>query len=227
MRRTRSFSYAEALAFLIERGVDEEAVHIGTIHEDSVSFLRKAVATHCERRPLRALHVGNFVGVSLAALSDVVIRHHPESVLVSVDPNLPHLGTEDPQSHVLALLDHFGLQRNNIVIPGYSLHRVANRTQAGTFADEPAGEHTLENLERLGVRFDLALIDGNHDLEYVRGELELLVRLLPGEALLMLDDIANEHTRIPELFEEVVAGRWPFEQVDRDRRIGVLRRTSP
>ena len=226
VRPTRPFSFDDAVALLVSRGVDEDTVRLASIAEPSLSFARAAIARHSPQRPLRALHVGNFVGVSLAALSDILVSRDPGSVVVSIDPNLHHHGVQDPQQHALALLDHFGLQHGNLVICGYSLHRTANKTNVGTFADRPACEGTLLSLERLGQRFDLAMIDGNHDADYVRGELELIIRLLGDGALLLLDDVFNPHTKIPELFEEIVnGGQWPLEEIDRDERVAVLRRT--
>lgn len=223
----RSFSYEEAVALLAGRGVDESIITLGSVSEGSFASVAEAVARHGPARPLRALHIGNFLGLSLAALSDIVVRHDSRSVIVSVDPNLRHHGIDDPQSHVMALLDHFGLQGNNVVICAYSMQRVENRTHVGTFADQPAGEHALANLERLGQRFDIAMVDGNHDANYVRGELETLARILDEGALLVLDDVANDHTQLPALFEEVVAdGSWPFEEAGRDGRLGILRRMA-
>ena len=224
------FSYGEAIAFLGTRGVSEEDVWKGTIPEDQFPVVAEAVRTHLPPRPLRALHIGNYLGLSLAALSDIVIEHDPKSVVVSIDPNLPHHGVHDPQSHVLALLDRFGMAGNNVVICGYSMERVENRTQVGTFADQPAGVDTLESLERLGHRFDLAFIDGNHGRDYVRGELAVLVRLLSEGGLVVLDDVFNEHVELPELYEEVLADdRWPFEKAGENERLGILRvgPTSP
>ncbi|HYH59530.1 MAG TPA: class I SAM-dependent methyltransferase [Thermoleophilaceae bacterium] len=220
----RPFDFEGAVAFLVGRGVEEPTIRLGAIGAESMSFARATITRHCPGRPLRVLHVGNFVGMSLAALSDIAVSHDPGSVVVSIDPNLDHLGVTDPQQHVLALLDHFGLERNNLVICGYSLNRVANETSAGTFADKPACDGTLASLERLGQRFDVALVDGNHDRDYVRRELEVLIGLLDDEGLLILDDISNVHTKLPELFEEVLGDdRWPLELVDRDERLGVLR----
>ena len=200
---------------------------MGSIPQASYAFVRKMVRKHCPQRPLRVLHVGNFVGVSLAGLSSVVVSHDPDSVVVSIDPNLSHLGVDDSQSHVLALLDHFGLQDSNLVICGYSLDRSTNETQAGTFADHPAGEHTLGSLAALGAQFDLALIDGNHDGDYVRRELDALMPLLPEGALLILDDVANEHTDLPQLYAELLSGgHLPLRAVGNDKRLGILRRTA-
>jgi hypothetical protein len=190
-------------------------------------FVAETVAREAPRRPLRVLHVGNFVGVSLAGVSDIVTRHDPQSVVVSIDPNLAHLDVEDPQSHTLALLDHFGLQRNNLVICGYSLERTANETKAGTFPDTPACEHALESLERLGQRFDLALIDGNHLAPYLRRELDLLVRMVSEAGLLVLDDVTDHFPDVQDLVEAIAAdASWPLEKIGQDDRLGILRRTA-
>ncbi len=212
---------------LVGRGVDEDLIRLSSIDASSLRFIEETVAREVPRGPLRALHVGNFVGVSLAAVSSIVVRHHPESVVVSIDPNLPHLDVQNPQGHVLALLDHFGLQDNNIVIPGYSLERALNETKAGTFEDQPACEHTLRSLGRLGQRFDLALIDGNHLGHYLRREIDILVRLMSEGALLLLDDVTAHFPDVRDLFDAIAADRsWPLEKIGQDDRLGVLRKTA-
>jgi hypothetical protein len=207
--------------------VDEQIIRLSSIPERNLQFVGAAIAQNCPRKALRVLHVGNFVGVSLVALSDFVIQHHPGSLVVSIDPNLPHLGVHSPQDHALALLAQFGMQRNNILICGYSLNRTDNKTKLGTIAAAPACEHTLENLERLGHRFDLALIDGNHSADYLRGELTVLVRLLTAGALLILDDVSKSYPHLQDLFNEVVSSpAWPLEKVAHNGTIGLLRRTE-
>ncbi len=214
------------MSVLVGRGLSENTVRLGSVPEQHLRFVGETIARHAQPALLRALHVGNFVGVSLAALSDIVARHSPESVVVSIDPNLDHLGVHDPQRHTLALLDHFGLRRHNILICAYSLQREANRTHAGIFAEQPAGENALTGLELLGNRFEVAMIDGNHDGGYVRREVEVVVRLLSDGALLILDDVSPAHPHLRELFDELAQdSAWPFEKIDQDSRIGILRRT--
>ena len=226
-RQAAAFSFEEAVAVLVRRGVEEDLIRLSSIGEGSLRFVAETVTREAPRRPLRVLHVGNFVGVSLAGVSDIVARHDPQSVVVSIDPNLAHLDVENPQSHALALLDHFGLQRSNVVICGYSLERTANETKVGTFPDTPACEHTLESLERLDQRFDLALIDGNHQAPYLRRELDVLIRMLSEGGLLVLDDVTAHFPDVRELFEAIAAdASWPLEKIGQDERLGILRRTS-
>jgi len=133
---------------------------------------------------VRALHVGNFVGVSLCHLSWLARERHPDSTVVSIDPNIAHREIEDPQAHVVALLHHFGLLANNLIIPGYTLEQTAGEATTGNIeADHLAGlacENVLAALEHLcGPRFDLVLLDGNHEQSYLAREFAALGGLLP------------------------------------------------
>jgi hypothetical protein len=219
------FAYEDAIDLLVRRGVREDDVRLSSIDEDAMRLVGETIARHAPRGPLRALHVGNFLGVSLAALSDILVRHDAGSVILSVDPNLSHLGIENPQGHVLALLDHFGLQRHNLVICAYSLDRRANETKVGVVPDEPAAENALESLARLGQRFDVAMLDGNHNGGYVRRELEVLVPMLSPGALVILDDVSDHFPDVRDLFEEVATdSSWPLERIRQSAHIGFLRR---
>jgi predicted O-methyltransferase YrrM len=201
------FAYEATVKFLRERGVDEHVIRLGSIDALSMRFAAATIDRHARPGPLRVLHVGNFVGVSLVVLSAIVVGRDPGSVVVSIDPNKTHLGVDDPESHVRALLERFGVADNNRVVRGYTL-------------DGP-----FDDLEARGERFDVALIDGNHDPDYLRGELEALVHLVEPGGLLILDDVTNTYEGVRRLFHEVAASReWPFEPVTRNVRLGILRR---
>ena len=58
-------------------------------------------------RPLVALHVGNFLGVSLSHFVKYVCQRNEKSVVVSIDPNIQHQGVEFPQNHVISILKSF------------------------------------------------------------------------------------------------------------------------
>jgi len=63
-------------------------------------------------RPQIALHIGNFVGISLAYLTCFLAEQHCDSLVVGVDPDVPHRGIRHPQEHVAALLTACGLENN-------------------------------------------------------------------------------------------------------------------
>jgi hypothetical protein len=231
----RRFSYEDAVASLTARGLDEQAVRLGSIPPASLEFVRASIATGFRPGvPLLALHIGNFVGVSLAALSSATVDVDAGSRTISIDPNMPHLGIDDPQSHALALLGRLGLQSANLVICGYTLEKtpgtdgvpVEDYDAAEAWEREPACENALPNLERLRLSFDVALMDGSHIGTYARRELQVVARMVRPGGLLFLDDVDDNWQEIAELFSEASAGAGPFERCGHDGRVGVLRRRS-
>jgi predicted O-methyltransferase YrrM len=183
-------------------------------------------------RPLLALHIGNFVGVSLAYLSDVLRAIHPGSRIFSIDPNITHRGVVDPARHAFALLGHFGLSELNVVITGYTLERnVGDDSEldpAETHAAEQRCEQVLPNLAAVvGRRFDLVLIDGNHDGRYLTRELEQVRRLLRPHGLLVVDDVDETEWRLVAETFDCAAASGGFDELGRDGRIGVLRHADP
>jgi methyltransferase family protein len=228
----RRFSYDEAVAFLVGRGLDESAVQRGSIGPESLSFIQATIASHFPAgAPIRGLHVGNYVGISLAAFSEALVGVDRRSLTVSVDPNLTHHGATNPQGHVLALLDELGLLGSNVVICGYTFERTPGVTiDSGEVGFEwrsgTACENVLPNLRALGARFDVALVDGCHIGAYARREVELLGELLHPDALLFLDDATPSWEEIQELFADAAEGPLPFERAGYDGRVGVLRRTA-
>jgi hypothetical protein len=231
----RRFDYEDAVRTLVARGLDEDAVRIGSIPAESLGFVHDAIAAEFPAEtPLQALHIGNFVGVSLAGLSAAVLGVSRDSLVVSIDPNIPHIGIDEPQSHVLALLAHFGLQRANLVACGYTLEKtpgsdaldVAGYDPAAAWEHEPAGENALLHFQRLGARFDLALVDGSHIGDYARRELRILGQMIRPGGLVFLDDVSESWSELLDLFAEATSspGAWPFERAGYDGRVGILRR---
>jgi len=181
--------------------------------------------------------VGNFVGISLAALSwslfDFAAPGATPQVL-SVDPNIPHNDIANPEQAVMAVLNHFGYQRFNMIICGYSLEKSLGNEGVGTDAYDPraafdselACENVLISLAELGVELDVAVVDGSHNAAYLRRELEVIVPMLRVGGLLVLDDVTDVWAGIRDLFGEIGSpdSPWPLEIIDHDGRIGVLRR---
>lgn len=230
----RAFDYTEGLGLLVARGCDEEAARSGSIQDGSLRFIAKTIEERLPgTTPLNALHVGNFVGLSLASLTSTLVRRNPSSTVVSIDPNIPHLGVQHPQDHVLALLTHFGLQHNSLLICGYTLEKVLGNDALrmtdydplSAFAGEVACEGALESLNRLPVSFSVAVIDGNHDASYLRRELQVVDSMLDQGGLLFLDDVSAVWQGIRELFKELGGdSSSSFEQVGYDGRVGALRK---
>ncbi len=191
----------------------------GSIPAQSLGYIAERVVERLPSgRPLRALHIGNFVGVSLCYLSWLVTDRHPESVVVSIDPNAAHRGIEDPQSHALALLHHFDLLRTNVVVRGYTVGWTPGEQLS---ADGVACENVLSSLARLGAsRFDLVLLDGNHEESYLARELEALRPLLGSGSIVVFDDL-DVWEGVRRVFERMVA-QEQFVSLGQDGRVGIL-----
>src|SRR5262245_58913996 len=80
---TPEFTFEGAISFLKERGLDEFHLREGTIPPSSLNFLVNKLHeqnwAHIQHQ-IVALHVGNFVGVSLAALASTLRNINPESL---------------------------------------------------------------------------------------------------------------------------------------------------
>jgi hypothetical protein len=218
----------ESIRFLVGRGLDPVQVREGSIPATSLHYIAETIPDRLPSgRPLHALHVGNFVGVSLSYITSLVLERHPESVVVSVDPNIPHREVEDPQSHAFALLEHFNMLSRNLIINGYTLQRGDESiTHAEDYGRAAACENVLSSLYDLaGPSFDLVLIDGNHEEEYLSREIAAIRRLLTADGIVVLDDIVD-WPGVAAVFERVAADER-FVRLGDDGRVGILQLQGP
>jgi methyltransferase family protein len=211
--------YEEAIRFLVERGLDEDQVREGSMPEASLSFTAELLGDRLPPgRPLFALHVGNFVGASLAYFTWLLRERDPSSVVVSIDPNIAHRGVDDPQAHALALLHHFGLLANSVIVPGYTLEQNA----AGSPSDL-ACEQVLASLGRVsGGRYDLVVLDGNHSQDYLEREFAAVRELLAEDSIVVFDDVTEgSWDGVVEVFGQALQN-GSFADLGQDGRVGVL-----
>lgn len=228
------FDYAGAIEYLGAQGCDIMQVREGSMPEESLRYLASFLDASAGR-PLNGVHVGNFVGVSFAYFASAIQAIHPDSILVGIDPNIPHRGVQNPQSKTMSLLNHFGLQRNAAILTGYTLEK--NAMDDGKDYQTPHAEYKMSDfsaaegscemqlslLDRLCPRlFDFALIDGNHDGEYLSREIGMMDGLLKNKGLLFLDDVSLAWHEIERVFEKVDGAA--YTKLGRDGRVGVLRK---
>lgn len=223
--------YNAMISFLKSRGLPEEHLRDGTIPPGSLAFIIAEVSDLLPPAPAEGylgLHVGNFVGISLATVTGILASLHPSSVTVSIDPNLTHRGIDHPQDHVLALLSQFHLQSHSLVIGGYSTSKsisndgvtFADYDPATAFATEVACENCLASLGRFSAgKFHLVLVDGNHEGDYVARELKALAPLLAKGAILIMDDINAAWDEIASIFASLE--NYGFETGPSDGRVGL------
>lgn len=223
------FSVEGAVRFLTARGLDEPTVREGSIPQESLDYVHTFLRSELgEAGPVLALHIGNFVGVSLAWLTDALRSLSPGSRVFSIDPDITHRAVERPATHVFALLGHFGLLESNVVISGYTLEQGVGDDNAlepaRAVEAEQRSEQVLRSLGDLASRrFRLILIDGNHDARYLERELEQVRRLLSPGGLLVLDDVDEATWDLVAAIFDRLAGEGDFEELGRDGRLGILR----
>jgi hypothetical protein len=237
------FDHEAAIGFLVENGLSEGQVRAGSMPREALEFVGEMLVEHLPEGPLLGLHVGNFVGVSLAHLTSIMRDKDEKALVVSVDPGMPHRGIEAPDRAALRLLDRFGLTTNSLMVTGYTLGRslrddgyvfeefvppraISEEAAATALKDDAACEQVLPNLARLlAGRFDLAVLDGNHDGEYLREELRYVdVALRPG-GLLVIDDIGTTFWGgVKAAFEDLSSKEGGYIHLGNNGRVGVLAR---
>lgn len=233
----KAFSHTDLLDFLEARGLDRDQVRQGSIPEPSLAFLASILKEkHDGQEIIRGLHVGNFLGVSLAYLTNTAIEVHANSVVVAIDPNLEHRGIMHPQDHVCALLEHLGLSENVLLCCGFShAKNVGNDGRnylencrfleseeiAQKITKEHAPHGVFDNLKKLAqTPFDFALIDGNHESVYVEEELRKLHPLMKKGGHVFMDDISEGWPMLKQVFER--SSSKLFRVSEADGRVGVL-----
>lgn len=228
----RANDYLAELGYPLERNPD--GCFAGTLSESSLAYCASFLREQFTGAPLLGLHVGNFIGVSLAYLARVVQKLHPESLIVSIDPNVQHRAVKNPLNVVVGLLNHFGLQNNAMLLTGYSLEPGAyyevhpeksqeDNTLTRFFDRGQSCAQQLKGLEKLASRsFDFFLIDGNHEAEYLAREIDSADRLLKPGGLLILDDVYPFWPEIQRTYKAIDRNR--YDRVGTDGRVGVLKK---
>lgn len=218
---TSRFDYDQTVKLLVARGLDEEVVRFNSILEPHLDFIRDTMVERLRLpRPLIGLHVGNFLGISLTAFADALRTIEPDSTVIAVDPNIDTPGLPNPQQHVIASLASCGLLDSVLLITGYSFERTEHN---GGLPD--SGVDVLPRLGRLGLRFDAALVDGNHLGSTVSRELQWLQPRLNSGGLVFLDDVTDSWHEIRDVFNAVAGDESTgYRALGHDGRIGVLQR---
>jgi hypothetical protein len=226
--------YEKAIAFLVARGLSETEVRQGSIRLASLRFPRQHVFRRFGSCPTKALHVGNFVGVSLVFLAESLVSQNTESLVVSIDPNLCCLGIINPQQHASALISACGLQRNVMIIAGYPGRKSVSNDGVvhgeydpqHEFNAEAACEESLQNLSRLCLprSFDIVMMDGNHDADYLVTEIQHALPLIKPRGFLILDDVGGWWAEIGRVFKNIHS--LGFNAIATDGRVGVAQATA-
>jgi hypothetical protein len=225
------FIYSNLINFLEARGIPRHHLLEGSIPEKSLKFLAETLIEQMPKnQPLMAVHIGNFVGVSLTFLTAILTGINSESRVIGVDPNLTHRGVADPQSHVAALLTACKLQRNVMLVAGYSSRKSISNDGVVFDGYDPVlqissefgCEDCIASLAELAPRqFDLVLMDGNHEAKYLQDELIMARRILRPGGLVVLDDVDIWWKELKAVFSRI--GDLGFRAIGENGRIGIAR----
>jgi hypothetical protein len=224
-------SYDDIVKELVEKNIDRDQILSGSIPESYLNEIAGIIKESFGNQPIVGLHIGNFVGVSLVYLSGILINFNNRNHIVSIDPNIPHRGVDNPQSKVLYLINKYGLNNNISILNGYTLSKsISNDGNDYTKYDpiennsnEYSCENQLEMLNRISNEsFSYAIIDGNHEGDYLSSELFKIQKLICRKGLIIIDDVSEGWPEIKKLYESIHDSN--LEKIFADDRIGVLRK---
>lgn len=228
---SKTLSYASLVDSVVETGLSREQVLQGSIPELSLLEMFQVIQHQYSNSALLGLHIGNFVGISLVYLTRLLIELNPKTHIIAIDPNIPHRGIRNPQEKVLYLLYQYGLTKNVSLLTGFSLEKnISNDGNEYTsynplhhYNAEYSCENQLEFLKTiLGSSLSFAVLDGNHDQEYLQREISIIESLLCENGLIILDDVSEGWKEIKKTYD--TADTFRFEKIFANGRIGILKK---
>lgn len=226
--RASDITRNECVMLLGEWGLDTTQIDEGSIPERDLNEICNTIQGL--QQPVCGIHVGNFVGVSLAYVATRLKKMNKRSTIISIDPDLPHRGIFNTEQKVTKLLRVLDIQDVVIRITGYTMEKSRSNdgfTFAGYdptqhFLEEDAPEYQLRNLLKiLEGKVDFVMIDGNHDPNYLEAEVRVCHQLLPAGGVVFLDDIDIHWPALRDRFERL-AKEQIFSATHIGTRTGVL-----
>jgi|GEM_PF-1377186 len=219
--------YQGVINYLVNKGVTLHHVSEGSVPEKSLSFICSIVFNNFEGK-LNLLHIGNFVGVSLVYLAEKAKRHNPDSLVIGIDPNIPHREVINPQNFVLKLVNECNLTRNVMIVTSYSrLKSVSNDgvvygkyDPVDSHDKEISCENAISNLTKITDHaFHAAFLDGNHEADYLEKEIIGILPLIAPNGYIILDDVDNNWGEIKAVFEKLPS--FGLKSLQCDGRVGI------
>ena len=113
----------------------------------------------------------------------------------------------------------------NLIINGFTLERSDDEALTEEACLRAAAcENVLSSLHDLGQRFDLVVIDGNYEEDYLGREIAAIRGLLADNGIVVLDDI-TAWPGVAAVFKRV-SGDGSFVKLGDDGRIGIIQLQS-
>lgn len=214
------FCYEDAVQSLIREGFDETAIRHGSIPEKSLTCVGGYLFQQFNdsKREVLGLHIGNFVGISLSYFAALVKQLTNNARIVAIDPNISHRGIHHPHERVIELLKRYDLLDLCLFISGYSMAPPENPQN---------GYNALANLTMFTKEsFDFVVIDGNHDIEYLKTEVTAIRKLLKPGGSIIFDDVNIAYVEIWSYIQQLKEDRT-LEFMFEDGRIACFKKKRP
>lgn len=226
--------YENSIKFLVEKGLKESHVLEGSIPLSSLQEIDNVLKKELFGKSYPVgLHIGNFLGVSLACLTYSIKNISNDNCLViSIDPNISHRNIDNPSKYCNEILFRNKLTKISLVLNGYSGEKsisndgvtFENYDPTTNFNEEFAPENVIKNLTSLiPKRIDVVLIDGNHDADYLRNEVNDILPLLKNGSIIIFDDIDPIYWKnLFDVFTEFSLENY-FSRLYANNRIAILK----
>jgi hypothetical protein len=220
-------NYQAVIDYLVNKGVSLHHVSEGSVPEKSLSFITSIIFNNFKGK-FNFLHIGNFVGVSLVYLAEKAKSHNPDSLVIGIDPNIPHREVVNPQHLVLKLINECKLTHNVMIVTSYSrLKSVSNDgvvygkyDPADSHDEEISCENAISNLTKIADNsFHAAFLDGNHEADYLEKEIIGILPLIAPNGYIILDDVDNNWSEIKAVFEKLPS--FGLKSLQCDGRVGI------
>jgi predicted O-methyltransferase YrrM len=224
----QNYSYDSSVDYILKNfEISEFDIRDGSIPENSMEFACEAIKSVFKNDSIAAIHIGNFIGVSLAYLTNYLKNLNNNSFVISIDPNIPHRKVINPQYVVNSVLSNFDLEKNTLLINSYSgdfNDYIESRTNSNiTYCYENgyAPLDALGKLLKLNNNFiHVAFVDGNHEKSSLIYEVETIHKLLTKGGLLVLDDVTDYWYEVKEVYESIE--KVGFQKWLYDERVAIL-----
>ena len=163
--------------------------------------------------PVKGVHIGNFVGISLCYFASRLKEVCSDSLIIAIDPNIPHRGIQRPDDITAKVLRKFRVENMVLRLTGYSIKKCLSNDSINYtgdydpythFQDEVSSQYQLLNLLKIGRSWlDFAIIDGNHEGEYLSKEIMVSYALLRNGGHLYIDDLDEDWPQIKKVYEYI------------------------
>ncbi len=229
------YSHSRAIDYLVSIGIPSHDVVAGSMPHSSLNLIDNLILEYTKKsldRKCNILHVGNFVGISLSSVVNSLSKSGVSYQVIAIDPNIEHRNVKNPQNVVCRLLDQFGLTENVLLCCGYTLsktlgddgfHLSNGASPSVRSVSEAAPTNVLKTLrQNFTGLIDVALIDGNHDGDYLKTEIAEIKQLLKPSGILILDDVNEDWPEVSGVAHGLDKDGWEITVAD--NRIAVLKR---